>query len=120
MIILWIVNMPPKSDEAKASGGFSCGCAAPEDDSYISLGSGVITNIEYVKKGEKTYIKFLIDGTPVTLDFDKTKTADYSEIYGTTNIEEGMYYYIYEKGGRLIWSTTPKPTRDRSKVNEKE
>jgi hypothetical protein len=106
--IVGVSNCVPNQVESKPVDPISCSCS-PGGGSLISLGSGVITDIKYIKDGNKDYIKFNIDGVPVTLDFGRTKTADYSEIYPEGNIQEGQFYYIYEWGGdRIVWSRTPK------------
>jgi len=98
----------PSSVENKPKDTIGCSCpkSAPE---LMSLGKGVMTDVKITDEGGKKYIHYKSDGDgPYVQDYEKTSGADYYEIYGTSVIEEGKLYYLYQWGDRIVWSTTPK------------
>jgi hypothetical protein len=118
-----VVNQVPAelSVRAQTTDPISCGCKIPTDN-YELIAKGIITDIKYIPimagggTLHHTDITFYIDGKPMTLNFDKTKSDGgaygfYSEIYGADaagNIAVNKYYYIYNYGDRIIWSQAPK------------
>lgn len=119
LIITGIIAETVPSEQLQVSktiDPISCSCNIPQDD-YTLIAKGIITDIRYItRKNGATDVTFFVDGEPMTLNFDKTRSSGgpygfYSEIYGADangNIENGKYYHIYNYGDRIIWSQTPK------------